>query len=38
MATIPTQQKPATPSLPVPQRKQMAAGGNPVGSGKKTPA
>lgn len=38
MATkTPAKQTPPTPALPVPQRKQMAAGGSPVGKGKKTP-
>lgn len=38
MASIPAKQTPPTPALPVSQRKQMAAGGSPVGSGPKTPA
>ncbi len=38
MASIPAKQAPATPAMPVPQRKQMAAGGSPVASSPKTPA
>ena len=38
MVTVPTKQTPPTPALPVKQHKQMAAGGSPVGKGKKTPA
>lgn len=37
MAKVPSKQTPPTPTLPVPQKKQMAAGGSPVGKGKKTP-
>lgn len=36
--SVPKQQTPPTPAMPVPQRKQMAAGGSPVGSSPKTPA
>jgi len=36
--SLPTQQTPPTPAVPVGQRQRMASGGNPVGTSKKTPA